>query len=64
MIAIIAVTKRIAKPKKTAQKGGMGNFRGQEWFEKRLRDSNPFDQYLLLIFMTHFAKESTVKACE
>lgn len=65
MIAIVAVTKEIARPKMSqARTGGMGRFSCQEWFEKELRGSNPFDQHLWLIFMTHFAKEGTMKACE
>lgn len=42
----------------------MGHLSGQEWFEKKLRGSHSFNQDLLLVFMTHFAKESTVKTCE
>lgn len=65
MRAVVAVIKEIARPEMSkAQKGGVGRFSCQEWFDKELRGSNPFDQYLWLIFMTHFAEEGTMKACE
>lgn len=65
MIVIVAVTKGIARPGMSkAQKGGMGHFSCQEWFEKKLIGSNPFDQYLWLIFKTHLARGGAMKACQ